>query len=128
MSEAESQPAAPQPVWVNLLEACRATEHSGPQWAHECEDLDMTLLSWKGGRCIEAHLNTEVDVFVIGVEGTGVVTVNGQSHKIQSGVALLIPKGSERAVESTSERFSYLSVHRRRRGIVLSLNGRPRPG
>ena len=32
--------------------------------------------------------------------------------------ALLIPKGCERAVESTSARLSYLSVHRRRRGLM----------
>jgi quercetin dioxygenase-like cupin family protein len=106
----------PMPVWVDLLEACHATTHSGPQWAHECEDLDMTLLTWKEGRRIEAHVNSEVDVVMIGLEGAGVVTVNGEPHEMRSGAALLIPKGCKRAVEATSERFSYLSVHRRRRG------------
>jgi uncharacterized protein (DUF2249 family)/quercetin dioxygenase-like cupin family protein len=119
-------PAAP-PVWVDLLAASHGTEHSGPQWAHECEDLDMTLLSWKNGRRIEPHINSEVDVVMIGIEGTGVVTVNGDMHEMRSGVALLVPKGAERAIEGTSERFSYLSVHRRRRGLVLRLNGRPLP-
>lgn len=121
MSETDSK----SPVWVDLLEACHETAYSGPQWAHECEDLDMTLLSWKDGRRIEAHVNNEVDVIMLGVEGSGAVTVDGAVQEMRPGVALLIPKGCERAVEGTSERFSYLSVHRRRRGIVLTLNGRP---
>jgi uncharacterized protein (DUF2249 family)/quercetin dioxygenase-like cupin family protein len=121
-------PSAPAPVWVDLIEACRSTAHSGPQWAHECEDLDMTLLSWKDGRRIDEHINNEVDVVMLGIEGDGVVTVNGDAQEMRPGVALLIPKGCRRAIKGTSERFSYLSVHRRRRGIVLNLNGRPLPG
>lgn len=113
---ATSSNAAP-PLWVDLLERCGAS-HSGPQWAHECEDLDLTLLSWEKGKRIEAHVNNEVDGVLIGVEGTGVVTVNGEAHEMRPGVALLIPKGCERAIESTSQRFSYLSLHRRRRGLM----------
>ncbi len=117
-------PAKPSPVRVNLLEACRAA-HSGPQWAHECDDLDMTLLSWESGRRIETHVNNEVDVVCLGVEGSGIVTVNGAAHEVRPGVLLLIPKGCERAVESTSERFTYLSVHQRRRGLMPTFKGKP---
>jgi len=121
---ATSSNAAP-PLWVDLLERCGAASHSGPQWAHECEDLDLTLLLWENGKRIEAHVNNEVDGVLIGVEGTGVVTVNGEAHEMRPGVALLIPKGCERAIESTSQRFSYLSVHRRRRGLMPTMNGKP---
>lgn len=116
MSETESK----LPVWVDLLAACQGTAHSGPQWAHECDDLDMTLLSWREGRHIEAHINREVDVILVGIEGVGVVTVDGEAHNIHPGVGLLIPKGGERAIKGTSERFSYLSIHRRRHGLQLT--------
>jgi hypothetical protein len=33
---------------------------------------------------------------------------------------LLIPQGCVRAVESSSDRLSYLSIHRRRRGLQLT--------
>jgi uncharacterized protein (DUF2249 family)/mannose-6-phosphate isomerase-like protein (cupin superfamily) len=123
-----SSNAAP-PLWVDLLERSvassrAASSHSGPQWAHECEDLDLTLLSWEKGKRIEPHVNSEVDGVLIGVEGTGVVTVNGEAHEMRAHVVLLIPKGCERSIESTSERFSYLSVHRRRRGLMPTLGGR----
>lgn len=116
-------PAASSPVCVDLLEACRAAASpSGPQWSHESEDLDVTLLSWANNRRVEPHVNEEVDVVWIGVEGAGVATINSEAHELRPGVALLIPKGCERAVESASEqRFSYLSVHRRRRGLRPTL-------
>ena len=119
MTKPDAPPAAP--IYVDLREVARVAAHSGPQWGHECEDLDLTLLSWENGKRIEAHVNTEVDVVWIGVEGTGVATIDGQAHQLHPGAALLIPKGCERAVESTSQPFSYLSVHRRRRGLMPTI-------
>ena len=111
-------PVAINPVSVNLVEAGLTASHSGPQWAHECEDLDMTLLSWKLGQRIEPHINHEVDVVWIGVAGSGTATINGEPHELLPGLLLLIPKSCERGIESTSERFSYISIHRRRRGLM----------
>ena len=65
----------------------------------------------------------DVDVVWIGIEGTGVALVNGERHELRPGVLLLIPKGTMRAVEATSERLSYLSVHRRRRRQCRHLEG-----
>ncbi|HEX8549961.1 MAG TPA: DUF2249 domain-containing protein [Abditibacteriaceae bacterium] len=119
------QPATtPSPVAVDLLDIAHAATRSGPQWAHESEDLDITLLSWQDGRSIEAHVNSEVDVVWIGIGGEGIAIINGEEYQLRPGVALLIPKGSERAVKSTS-RLSYLSVHRRRRGLMPTLGGKP---
>ena len=122
MSEVEISSA----VEVDLLESCAAASHSGAQWAHESDDLDLTLLSWAPGKRVEAHVNDEVDVVFIGVEGCAVVTVNGQRHELRPGTALLIPKGCKRAIEGVgAARFSYLSVHRRRRGLMPTFHGKP---
>jgi mannose-6-phosphate isomerase-like protein (cupin superfamily) len=120
-----SQPIVSKPIWVDLLERCHAASHSGPQWAHECEDLDVTLLSWEPGKRMEPHVNNEVDVVWIGIEGAGLVSVNGEKQELRPGVAILIPKSCERSIESISERLSYLSVHRRRRGLMPTIAGRP---
>lgn len=120
-------PLSPAPVLVDLV-ACQAATRSGPQWAHECEDLDLTLLTWEAGKGVEPHFNREVDVLWVGVEGTGTVVINGQNHQLRPGLALLIPKGCERGVAGNSERFSYLSAHRRRRGLMPTLHGAPLTG
>ncbi|MBV9865980.1 MAG: DUF2249 domain-containing protein [Abitibacteriaceae bacterium] len=123
-----SPPAAvPSPVEVDLLAHSEVATQSGPQWAHESEDLDVTLLSWEADQGIEPHLNQEVDVVWVGVAGAGTVVINGQKHELRPGCALLIPKGCERGVANNSERFSYLSVHRRRRGLMPTLKGKPLP-
>ena len=103
---------------VDLHEIGQRASHSGPQWGHESDDLDLTLLSWQRGQSIEAHVNREVDVVWVGVEGAGVVTIDGQAQQLRPGVAIIIPKGCERSVRSTAERLVYLSLHRRRRGLM----------
>lgn len=115
----------PSPTRVDLLETLRNVSHSGPQWAHESEDLDATFLSWRAGESIAAHVNAEVDVVWIGVAGEGIATINGEEHALRAGVTFLIPKGCERAVEAGAEGLSYLSVHRRRRGLMPTLGGKP---
>jgi mannose-6-phosphate isomerase-like protein (cupin superfamily) len=62
-----------------------------------------------------------VDVLVVGVAGSGTVTVDGVPHVLAAGTLVIIPKGAHRAIEGTSERFVYLSCHRRRRRLA------PRP-
>lgn len=120
-----SSNAAP-PLEIDLRERSANATHSGPQWAHECEDLDLTLLAWETGKRIEAHVNSEVDVVFVGVAGTGTVTINGEAHELRPGMALLIPKGCERAIESGGDGFAYLSVHRRRRGLMPTWNSGPK--
>ena len=93
--------------------------HSGPQWGHESEDLNVTLLSWPRGHTIAEHLNSEVDVVIVAVWGEAEITVDDELHRLATGTALLIPKGARRAVSAISD-FSYLSIHRRRRGLMPS--------
>ena len=102
---------------VDLPEWARGTTQSGPIWSHESSDLDMTLLSWATQEQIVAHVNTEVDVLLIGVAGIGEVTVNGTAYQLSPGQILLIPKHAERSLRCTGERWNYLSVHQRRRGL-----------
>ncbi len=107
----EHSPAA---LLIDLLAHSVAATQSGPQWSYESTDLDLTLLTWQAHQQIAAHVNDEVDVVVIVVAGTGEVIVNAQVYPLTTGQALLIPRGTTRSIRCTGERFSYLSVHRRR--------------
>jgi mannose-6-phosphate isomerase-like protein (cupin superfamily) len=110
-------------VEVDLLQRCRNASHSGPQWAHESDDLDVTLLSWEAGKQIASHVNNEVDVVWIVLTGSGVAIVDGARHELRPGGLLLFPKGCERRLD-VSERLSYLSVHRRRKGLMPTIGGK----
>jgi mannose-6-phosphate isomerase-like protein (cupin superfamily) len=112
---------------IDLSELCRAAEGSGPQWGHESGDLDLTLLSWEAGGRVAPHVNDEVDVFLIALDGAGEVAVGAETHPLRPGQALLIPKGAERSIRCTGDRFRYLNVHRRRRGLWPTIGGQPAP-
>ena len=118
-------PGGVDAVLIDLQSISGLAHGGGPQWGQESEDLNLTLLSWPARHVIAPHTNNEVDVVLIAVAGTGEVTVNNQTLQLGPGLALLIPKGAERSIRSTSERFSYLSVHRRRRGLMPTIGGKP---
>jgi quercetin dioxygenase-like cupin family protein len=107
---------------MNELQKCDAASlktqaNGGPLWGISSDDLNMTLLSWSGGQGIAPHRNDELDVVWICIEGQARVLVDGAAHELRPGIALLIPKGSERALE-TENGVRYYSVHRRRRGLM----------
>jgi quercetin dioxygenase-like cupin family protein len=121
------QSLPPGALLIALAAASTAAEHDGPQWSHESTDLDLTLLRWQAQHQIPAHVNDEVDVLVIGVAGAGDVVVGAAVYRLASGLALLIPKGVERSLRAGDAPWSYLSVHRRRRGLWPTVRGEPRP-
>ena len=114
----------PPSLVIDLPQLCSAASSSGQKWAHESEDLDVTLLSWKPGKSIEAHVNNEVDVVLIGVAGSGIVTIEDDQHLLHPGSLLLIAKGKRRAMQGGDEWWGYLSVHRRRRGLMPTVGGK----
>lgn len=98
---------------------------NGAQLRYESEDLDLTTVTWRDHQGVVAHINGEVDVLLIVIAGTGDVTVGSTTYALVAGQALLIPKGTERAIRATDDHFSYLSVHRRRRGLWPTVRGEP---
>lgn len=105
-------------ILFDLTAFSNAAQGNGPVLGCALEDLNVTLLSWTANGQVAPHINNEVDVLLMGIEGTGEVTINSQVFMLAPGKMLLIAKGSERAARSTSDKFSYLSVHRRRAGLM----------
>ncbi len=122
-----SEHQATTAIQIDLAGLGERAENSGPQWSYESTDLDLTLLAWTAQQGIAPHVNDEVDVVLVVVAGAGEATVNGQVYRLETGQALLIPKGTQRSIRCTGERFSYLSLHRRRRGLwpMVGTTGRP---
>ena len=88
-----------------------------PVWAYQSADLNVNLLVWGADEGVVEHVNSEVDVLLVGIAGDGLIEVDGTAHPLHSGQALIIPKGARRAIRSTGDRFAYLTCHRRRTGL-----------
>jgi hypothetical protein len=53
------------------------------------------------------------------------VDIDGQTHILRPGVAIMIPKQARRAIRSLEGVFSYLSCHRRRAMLWPTRRGEP---
>jgi quercetin dioxygenase-like cupin family protein len=110
---------------IDLPSWAQSAAHRGPVWSHESTDLYLTLLTSGVGEGITAHINDEVDVVLIGVAGTGEGIVNSQAYRLSAGQMLMIPKNAQRSLHCLEEPWSYLSLHRRRRGLWPTFPDRP---
>ena len=101
-------PAADGPV--DLL----ARSGTGPLWGMASADLNATLLSWPAGHEVAEHVNAELDVLIVVLEGGGTASVDGEHHALAAGCALLIAQGASRRITAGDGGLRYLSIHRRR--------------
>jgi quercetin dioxygenase-like cupin family protein len=101
---------------VNLGEiAGSATGREGVVWTLEgSRDLNANLVRFEAGRGVGEHVNDEVDVLIVGVSGSGLVSVDGEEHPVSNGRMVFVPRGARRYTRAVSADFVYVSVHRRR--------------
>lgn len=110
----------PGPALIDPRALLRSVRHDGPVWSLNSEQLNLNLLRFGNGAGVASHVNTEVDVFGVVVEGEGVLTLNDTEYVVRTGQAFLIPRGVRRAIKGTSATFAYLSCHRQRGGLMPS--------
>lgn len=84
-------------------------------------DLNVNLLRFTGEDGIEEHVNREVNVLLVALDGEGIVTVDGHAEELAAGQAAIIPKGTARSIRSNGDRFAYLTCHGQRRGMMPSV-------
>lgn len=99
-------------------------EFSGSQgaiWGTETEDLDATLVRWDAGSGVASHINSEVDVIMVVLEGQATVTVGERTEHLSAGTSLVIPKGAPRQVVAGSEILTYLNIHKRRKAMMPNM-------
>ncbi len=102
---------------VNAFVLARFPASHGPVWTTQSEDLNVNLLVFGKGEGIEPHVNREVDVLVVGIEGEGELEIDGRVEPLAAGQLVVIPKGAQRSIRVTGERLVYLTCHRRRAGL-----------
>jgi uncharacterized cupin superfamily protein len=97
---------------------------AGPLWGMASKDLNATLLAWPPGHEVAEHVNADLDVLVIVLGGHGTAIIDGQSHALGTGSAILVAHGTRRRIRAGDAGLRYLSVHRRRG--LLQIRGLPR--
>lgn len=112
-----TEPGAERVSNVDLLEIARSGLSRKPAWASACEDLNVNLVVLTVGSDVAEHINNEVDVLIVGIDGDGIVAVDGQEVAIAAGRLVIVPKGARRAMRPSGERFAYLTCHRRCAGL-----------
>jgi mannose-6-phosphate isomerase-like protein (cupin superfamily) len=110
---------------VDLASLAQESAIRQPVWAYQSADLNVNLLVWGADEGVVEHVNSEVDVLLVGIAGDGLVEVDGTAHPLRAGQAVIIPKGARRAIRSTHGRFAYLTCHRRRAGLWPHRLSRP---
>jgi quercetin dioxygenase-like cupin family protein len=99
---------------INLLDIDEEAGRNGPQFSLEGPDLDCNFLRFDQGEGVPLHINAQVDVAGVVLEGEGVLQVDGGQQILNEGDFFYIPKGAARKLRSTGGPFAYLSFHARR--------------
>ena len=97
---------------------------NGPLWGMASHDLNATLLAWPAGHALAEHINAELDVLVVVLDGSATVTIDDAPHELSAPATILVPRGTRRALRAGDGGARYLSVHRRRRPLQIA----PLPG
>jgi mannose-6-phosphate isomerase-like protein (cupin superfamily) len=101
-----------------------AVDRSGPDgvvWSlPPGGDLNANLVRLTAGAAIGSHVNEEVDVLLVGIDGAGAVTVDSATFDLHRGTVVAVPRYARRhiAADSTSE-LVYLTVHVARLSLRL---------
>jgi quercetin dioxygenase-like cupin family protein len=99
---------------VNLFELDVDSSPQGPVFSLESPDLDCNLLRFDKGEGVPLHINAQVDVGGLVLEGEGFLQVDGQQYMLSEGDFFYIPKGAARKLRSAGGLFAYLTFHARR--------------
>ena len=97
-----------------------AGDGRGPVWGDATEDLNLTVLVWPPGEGPPEHVNDELDVVIVVVQGSGSVCLDGVHRDVRPGHAVVIPRGVTRSLSAGPDGLRYLSLHRRRGGLQIS--------
>jgi quercetin dioxygenase-like cupin family protein len=111
-----------EPVVVRLGELMgECAVGDGVQWGIETRDLDVNLVHLDPLSRVETHLNLEVDVVILGLEGTGWIWLGADEHRLDPQVLAVAPRGITRSIAAGRDGLTYVTLHRRRRPLSSGL-------
>lgn len=100
------------------------TPHRRIRWTPESDDLHVNLVDLQPGADIGEHVNASLDVLLTCLDGTGTLHVDGKRYEMETGSIALIRRGARRAVAAGPEGLRYTTCHRRRGGLMPTVQER----
>lgn len=94
-----------------------AQDRQGIVWSQSSEDFNLNLMVLAPNGEIAEHVNSAVDVLLVGVRGGGTIAIDGEEDVLGSGRMVLVPRGARRGIAAGPEGLAYLTCHRRRPGL-----------
>jgi mannose-6-phosphate isomerase-like protein (cupin superfamily) len=86
-------------------------------WTEATEDLHVNLIQLPRERPIAEHVNSEVDVLILVLEGRGEIMIDGETFALIQHDVTIVRKGTRRSLRAMSTSLSYITCHRHRGGI-----------
>lgn len=93
-------------------------------WTPPCGDLHLNVVALDEGESIPDHVNETLDVILTCLDGSGALRVDGTEHLLEAGSIVVIPRGANRSVSASDEGIRYTTVHRRRGGIIPTVQSK----
>ena len=84
-------------------------------------DLDSNIIQLPAGASIDAHAGPDLDVLLVVLHGAGQLTTEGGSIDLRPGEIIWLPKRSRREFVAGPDGLRYLTVHQRRRSLVIGM-------
>ncbi|MFH7600197.1 hypothetical protein WDV06_34635 [Streptomyces racemochromogenes] len=111
-----------QTATVAGLLAAAVENQSGALWRLRGTDrqLDANLVRHLPGAGGTQYTEDEVDVMLVVVSGTGILTLNGTQSHLAPGFLGLLPRGATRGLLAGPKGLVVLTVHRKRRGMSIA--------
>jgi quercetin dioxygenase-like cupin family protein len=86
-------------------------------------DLNVNLVRLAPDDYLDAHVNTEVDVLLVGIGGAGIVELDSGTEPLDATGVVYVPKNTRRGIRAGSQGVTYLTCHRRRGGLMPTPRG-----
>lgn len=100
---------------AQLNQVLQNLQGQGVNWTLENSDeLNINLVHLNPNEELGSHINSQVEVAVLVLQGQGLVTIESQSHELKPLSLILIPKETTRIIQASETGLDYLAIHKRK--------------
>ncbi|MFG3364061.1 cupin domain-containing protein [Streptomyces sp. NPDC090032] len=109
---------------VHLADVLRTADASrtGALWKLDgaARQLDANLVRLPAATVVTEHVEPDLDVLLVVLEGDGSLRHAGEEEQLAPGALVFVPRGERRSVTAGPDGLAYLTAHRRRPGLTIA--------
>ncbi|MGW6354495.1 cupin domain-containing protein [Streptomyces sp. NPDC055092] len=109
---------------VSLADVLRTADESrtGALWKLDgaARQLDANLVRLRPGTVVAEHVEPDLDVLLVVLEGGGSLRHADEEEQLTAGALVFIARGERRCVTAGAAGLAYLTAHRRRPGLTIA--------